>query len=80
VDLNLVIARGVLEVVDEHLMNPVNFHVGIPLLLSMVALIDFEKGFPRMMGVCCRGSISMTMKSAKVEESWNLINTSFAIP
>jgi hypothetical protein len=33
-----------------------------------------------MMKVCRRGSISTTMKSTKVEESWNSINTFFAIP
>jgi hypothetical protein len=30
VDLNLVVAREVLGVVDELLMNPVNFHVDDP--------------------------------------------------
>jgi hypothetical protein len=52
----------------------------IPLILSLVALTDFRKGFPRMMEVYSRGSVSMTMKSIKVEESWNSINTSFPIP
>jgi hypothetical protein len=32
-------------------MNPINFHVDDPLFLSMVALTDFRKGFPRMMEV-----------------------------
>jgi hypothetical protein len=62
------------------LWTPSTFMLMIPLLLSMVTLTDSRKGFPRMMEVCWRGSISMTMKSTKVEESWNSINTSFSIP
>jgi hypothetical protein len=56
------------------------FMLMIPLFLSMVALTDIRKGFPRMIEVCWWGSISMTMKSTKVKKSWNSINTSFAIP
>jgi hypothetical protein len=33
VDSNLAVAREVLEVVDELLMNPINFHVDDPSLL-----------------------------------------------
>jgi hypothetical protein len=79
VDSSLAAAREVLGVVDELLMTPSNFMLMIPLILSLVVLSDFRKGFPRMMEVCRRGSISMTMKSTKVEESWNSINTFFAI-
>jgi hypothetical protein len=71
VDLNLAVAREVIGVVDEHFKNPVDFHVDDPSVLSMVALTDFRKGFPRMMEAFSRGSISMTMKSTKVKESWN---------
>jgi ABC-type dipeptide/oligopeptide/nickel transport system permease subunit len=80
VDSNLAAAHEVLGVVDELLMTPSNFMLMIPLILSLVVLSDFKKGFPRMMKVCRRGSISTTMKSTKVEESWNSINTFFAIP
>jgi hypothetical protein len=52
VDSNLAASREVLGVVDKLLMNPVNFMLMIPLFLSMVALTDFRKGFPRMMEVC----------------------------
>jgi hypothetical protein len=52
VDSNLAAARKVLRVVDELLMKPVNFYVDDPSLLIMVALIDFRKGFLRMMEVC----------------------------
>jgi hypothetical protein len=45
------------------------FMLMIPLILSMVALTHFRKGFPRMIEVYRRGSISTTMKSTKVEES-----------
>jgi hypothetical protein len=49
VDSNLAIAREVLGVVDELLLS--TFMLMIPLILSMVALTDFRKGFPRMMEV-----------------------------
>jgi hypothetical protein len=52
VDSNLAAAREVLGVVDELLMNLINFHVDDPSHLSMVTLTDFKKGFPRMMEVC----------------------------
>jgi hypothetical protein len=52
VDSNLVAACEVLGVIDELLMNPVSIHIDDPLLLSTVALIDFRKGFSRMMEVC----------------------------
>jgi hypothetical protein len=51
VDSNLAAAREVLGVVDDLLMNPINFMLMNPLILSMVALTDFRKGFPTMMGV-----------------------------
>jgi hypothetical protein len=51
VDSNLVAAREVLGVVDELLMNPVNFPIDDPSCLTMVTLTDFRKGFPRMMEV-----------------------------
>jgi hypothetical protein len=51
-DLNLAVACEVPGVVDELLMNPINFMLIVPLILSMVALIDFRKGFPMMMEVC----------------------------
>jgi alkylhydroperoxidase/carboxymuconolactone decarboxylase family protein YurZ len=60
--------------------TPSTFMLIVPLILSMVALTDFRKDFPRMMEVYLRGSISMTMKLAKVEETWNSINTLSATP
>jgi hypothetical protein len=51
VDSNLAAAREVLGVVDDLLMNPVNFMLMNLLILSMVTLTDFRKGFPTMMGV-----------------------------
>jgi hypothetical protein len=51
VDSKLAIAREVLVVVDELLLNPTTFMLMIPLVLSVVALTDFRKGIPRMMEV-----------------------------
>jgi hypothetical protein len=75
VDLNLAAAREVLGVGDELLMNPVNFHVDDTSLLINGHSGWIRKGFPRMMEVYWWGSISTTIKSTKVEESWNSINT-----
>jgi hypothetical protein len=52
VDSNLAVAREVLGLVDELLMNPTKFMLMIPLILSMVALTNFRMGFPRMMEDC----------------------------
>jgi hypothetical protein len=49
VDSNLAAAREVLGVVDELLMNPVNFYVDDP---SCFINGNYRKGFPRMMEVC----------------------------
>jgi hypothetical protein len=51
VDSKLAIAREVLVVVDELVLNPTTFMLMIPLVLSVVALTDFRKGIPRMMEV-----------------------------
>jgi hypothetical protein len=49
VDSNLAAAREVLGVVDELLMNPINFYVDDP---SCFINGNYRKGFPRMMEVC----------------------------
>jgi hypothetical protein len=51
VDSNLAAACEVLRVVDELLMNPVNFHVDDPSDLINGCSDDFRKAFPRMMEV-----------------------------
>jgi hypothetical protein len=80
VDSNLAVVREVLRGGRWTSHEPYQLSCWWPLILSMVALTDFMKGFPMMMEVWWWGSISMTIKSTKVEESWNSINTSFAIP
>jgi hypothetical protein len=50
VDSNLPVAREVLGVVDELLINPVNFHVDDPSLV-INGRSDFRKGFLRIMEV-----------------------------
>jgi ABC-type dipeptide/oligopeptide/nickel transport system permease subunit len=51
-DSNMAAACEVLGVVDELLMNLSTFMLMIPLVLSMAALTNFRKDFPKMMVVC----------------------------
>jgi hypothetical protein len=47
---------------------PSTFILMIPRFLLVLALTDFRKGFPRMIEVFCQGSMSMTMKSTKIDD------------
>jgi hypothetical protein len=51
VDSNLAATCKVFGVVDELLMNPINFHVDDPSRLINGSLTDFRKGFPMMIEV-----------------------------
>jgi hypothetical protein len=52
VDSNLAATREVLGWEMNLSLTPSTFMLMSPLILSMVALTDFRKGFPRMMEVC----------------------------
>jgi hypothetical protein len=52
VDSNLAVAHEVLGVVDELLMDPINFHVDDPSLLINDRFDRLQEGLPRMMEVC----------------------------
>jgi hypothetical protein len=52
----------------------------IPHFLLMLVLTYFRKGFPRMIEIFYRGSMLMTMKSTKIDESRTSIRTSLSIP